>query len=268
MSGRLETRLRERRAGGHPLLVPYVTAGVGPDWIEHARACAEAGADAIEIGLPFSDPMLDGTAVQQASQRALDRGTTPLGALEELAGWGADVPLVAMTYANVVLRSGVPAFLDRLRAGGVSGLIVVDTPHQEAGPLAEAARAHDVELVMMVAPSTPQHRLGRIARAARGFVYAATVMSPTGERVGVPDSAARIAARVREHTTTPVLLGFGIASPADAVTAARAADGVVVGSALMSRVLAGATPGELGRVVGGLRAALDQDAHGAREQAG
>jgi tryptophan synthase alpha chain len=257
--GTLETRLRERRDAGSKLLVPYLTAGVSADWLEHARAFADAGADAIEIGLPFSDPMLDGTAVQQASQRALERGTTTTSALTEAGGLCIDVPLVAMTYSNVVLRHGGPRFCDRLRTAGFAGLIVVDTPRTEAEPLVQAAREHGVELVLMIAPSTSDQRVRQIVQLSRGFVYAATVMGPTGEREGVPAAAVGLAARARQHSTLPVLFGFGISSPADAARAAAAADGVAVGSALMRRVLAGAGPAETGRYVQQLREALDHE---------
>jgi tryptophan synthase alpha chain len=257
--GALETRLRERRDAGSALLVPYLTAGVSADWLDHARAFAAAGADAIEIGLPFSDPMLDGTAVQQASQRALDRGTTTASALAQVASLTLDVPLIAMTYSNVVMRSGRAVFCERLRAAGFAGLIVVDAPHDEAGPLVRAAQEYDLELVPMIAPSTSQRRIGEITALARGFVYAATVMGPTGERDGIPAEAARLAGQARQHTTVPVLLGFGISTPADAARAAAVADGVVVGSALVRRMLAGADPTGTGDDVRALRAALDAE---------
>lgn len=256
-AGELETRLRARRDAGRSLLVPYVTAGVSADWLDHARAYADAGADAIEIGLPFSDPMLDGTVVQQASQRALDRGSTPRAAIAEVAGLAIDVPLVAMTYSNVVMRQGRAEFCDRLRSAGFAGLIVVDTPHDEAEPLVQAAREYDVELVLMLAPSTSDRRVKQIAALSRGFVYAATVMGVTGERSGVPEAATELAARAKRHTTLPVLLGFGISTPEDAVRAAAVADGVVVASALMRRVLAGAGPVETGGYVRDVREALD-----------
>jgi tryptophan synthase alpha chain len=255
--GTMERRLRERRDGGASLLVPYVTAGISEDWLEHARAYADAGANAIEIGLPFSDPMLDGTAVQQASQRALERGTTPRAAISQVARLSLDVPLIAMTYSNVVLRAGRDEFCERLQTAGFSGLIVIDTPSDEAEPLLETAHRHDIELVLLVAPSTSDQRVRQIARQGRGFVYAATVMGPTGERTGVPEAAVQLVARTRRHTTLPVLLGFGISRPADAARAAAVADGIVVGSALMRRVLDGAGPAQTGAQVRELRAALD-----------
>jgi tryptophan synthase alpha chain len=255
--GEVEARLRGRRDAGASLLVPYLTAGISADWLDHARAFADAGADAIEIGLPFSDPMLDGTAVQQASQLALDRGTTARSAITQLSGLSLDVPLIAMTYSNVVLRHGQAQFCDRLRTAGVAGLIVVDTPLDEAEPLVQAAAERDLELVLMIAPSTSDQRIPQIAALSRGFVYAASVMGTTGERTGVPDAAVRLVSRARQHTTLPVLLGFGISTPADAARAATVADGVVVGSALMRRVLAGAGPAQTGADVRALRQALD-----------
>jgi tryptophan synthase alpha chain len=255
--GEMETWLRERRDAGSSLLVPYVTAGVSADWLDHARAFADAGADAIEIGLPFSDPMLDGTVVQAASHRALERGTTPHAAITEAGQLALGLPLVAMTYSNVVQRHGYAEFCDRLRAAGFAGLIVVDMPHDEAEPLLRAAVEHDIEPVMMIAPSTSDRRARQIAELSRGFVYAATVMGPTGERVGVPEAAVQMAARVRQHASVPVLLGFGISTPVDAAAAAGAADGVVIGSAVMRRVLAGAGPAQTGAYVRSVRAALD-----------
>lgn len=256
-TGVLESHLRQRRDAGSALLVPYVMAGVSADWLDQARAFAAAGADAIEIGLPFSDPMLDGIAVQQASQRALERGATPRTAIDEVGGLALDIPLVAMTYSNVVIRHGREQFCERLRDAGFAGLIVVDTPHDEAEPLVVTAREHDLDLVLMVAPSTSDRRVARIAELSRGFVYAATVMGPTGEREGVPEAAGRLVTRVRRHSTRPVLLGFGISTPADAARAASIADGVAVGSALMRQVLAGASPAETEGFVRDLRSALD-----------
>lgn len=256
--GRLEQRLRERRDAGRSLLVPYVTAGVSADWLDHTRAFAAAGADAIEIGIPFSDPMLDGSPVQQAGRRSLDRGTTPRSAITEAAALQLDVPLVAMTYSNVVLRHGAPEFCRRLQDSGFAGLIVVDTPHDESEPLRSAAAEHDLDLVMLLAPSTAEGRVQQIATSSTGFVYAVTVMAPTGERAGLVADAVRMTAQVRRHTSVPVLLGFGITTPAEAARAAAVADGAVVGSVLMSRLLAGAGPDQTGRAVQDLRDALDR----------
>jgi tryptophan synthase alpha chain len=255
--GRLEAHLRARRDAGAALLVPYLTAGISDDWLDQARAYAEAGADAIEIGLPFSDPMLDGPAIQLASQLALDRGMTPLTAVDQLAGIDLGVPLIAMTYTNVLVRPGRQEFCRRLADAGVAGLIVVDTPHDEAETLSQAAGQHGIELVMMVAPSSGPDRIRQIAGLSQGFVYAASVMGPTGERAGIDRMASQIVSQVRAFTSTPVLLGFGIATAAAAAEAAAHADGIVVGSALIRRILDGAGPKQLGAEVRAIRDALD-----------
>ncbi|MEU4625435.1 tryptophan synthase subunit alpha [Actinoplanes sp. NPDC023801] len=256
-TGRLESHLRERRAAGRSLLVPYVTGGVTEDWLDCVRACADAGADAIEIGLPFSDPMLDGPTIQAASDRALQRGVTPDGVLAELADLRLSVPLVVMTYANIVLRAGVEAFGRRLADVGVSGIIVPDVPFHELEEFAAVHRTTGVEMVLLAAPATEPARLQQIAQHSRGFVYGVTVMGTTGERTDLAASAARVATRVRALTDRPVLLGFGISTPAHAVEAAGHADGVVVASALMRRLLDGAGPAAVAADVAALRSALD-----------
>ncbi|GAB6900239.1 tryptophan synthase subunit alpha [Kineosporia succinea] len=252
----METRLRERRSQGRKLVVPYVTAGITPDWARLVEGFAAAGADAIEIGLPFSDPMLEGVTIQQASRRALERGTTSASALETVAGLDVDVPLVVMTYSNLIRRRGANAFCAALAEAGVGGLIPVDTPLDEAPPLVEAARAHAVETVLLVAPSTPDRRIARIAALGSGFVYATTVMGTTGERAGLGGRAADLAARVRGVTDRPVLLGFGISGPDAAAEAAQHADGVVMGAALMRRVLEGESVDAVAGLVARVRLAL------------
>ena len=254
-TGPLETVLRARVAAGRKLLVPYLVAGAGEDWTEHLRALAAAGADAVEVGLPFSDPVLDGPVITAAQEYSLARGTTVSSALAELARLDVGVPLVAMTYANLAL--GSPGFCPALRAAGVGGLIVPDVPEQESAELSQACAAAGVDSVLLAAPSTPPARRAAIAARSRGFVYAASVMGTTGEREDLPPEAVRLAADLRALTDTPVLLGLGISSPAQAERAAQVADGVVVGSAVVRRIGDGASPAELGRWLGGLRAALD-----------
>jgi tryptophan synthase alpha chain len=241
-------------------LIPYVTGGVTGDWIEYVLAYQEAGADAIEIGLPFSDPMLDGVTIQQASDRALARGASVASILAALAGVRdrVRVPLIAMTYANLVFRAGPAEFCARLVAAGVTGLIVPDLPVDEAAAVEQAAVAAGADLILLVAPVTPDDRLAEIAARTRRFVYAVSVMGTTGEREALAESAARLAARVKAVTDRPVMIGFGVSTPAQAAAAGRAGDGVVVASALMRKVLDGATPAELGRDVAALRSALDR----------
>lgn len=253
----VEERLRARRAAGRSLLVPYVTGGIRPDWTRYLREYASNGADAIEIGLPFSDPILDGPVVQEASDRALRRGVTVRSLLDEVAAVEIDVPLIAMTYYNLVVHRGALDFCRDLAAAGIRGLIVPDLPVDESHSLAEAAAAAGVDLTMLAAPTTPPDRLAEIARASRGFIYAVSVMGTTGSRFAA--SGGRVAADLRRLTDRPVLLAFGVATPQHAVTATASADGVVIGAALMRRVLDGGSPEELGATLAGFRQALDGD---------
>nr|WP_062332585.1 tryptophan synthase subunit alpha [Herbidospora sakaeratensis] len=256
MTTSLETFLLARRATGR-LLVPYVTAGAAPGWTDVVRAYADAGADAVEIGFPFSDPMLDGVTIQEASDRAIAAGTTVTGILDEVTALDVGVPLVAMTYGNLVFQRSGAKFCAALAMSGLRGLIVPDVPLEEAGELADAAVKEGLDLVLLAAPSTPRARLGEIAARSRGFVYALTRMGTTGERDEVPEQAARLGRELKELTDRPVLFGFGVSSPRQAAELARHADGVVVASALMRRLLDGARPRELGEYVASMRRALD-----------
>lgn len=231
------------------LLMPYITAGVRPDWAAYLAAFTDAGADLIEVGLPFSDPTVDGPTIQQASDAALARGATPASVLAELATIRAGVPLIASTYANIALR---PGFADALRAAGITGLIVPDLPLDELAGLSVPG----IEVSLLASPATPEDRLAEIGRRSRGFVYAVSVMGTTGERDQLAPSATALAARVKQVTDLPVLLGFGISTPQQAAAAAAVADGVIVGAAVMRRILDGAGPAEAGAFVASLRAAL------------
>ncbi|MEV4395005.1 tryptophan synthase subunit alpha [Nonomuraea sp. NPDC049607] len=258
--GAVERHLRARRDTGRALLMPYVTGGVTPGWTQYLRAFAAAGADAVEVGLPFSDPTLDGVTVQQASETALARGASTRRILADLAEVrDLGVPLVASTYYNLVLHDGPEAFCAALRRAGVDGLIVPDLPVHEADELADVAAAAGVDLVLLASPATPEPRLAEIARRSRGFVYAVSVMGTTGERATLAGSAAELTARLRRHTDRPILLGFGISTPDQAREAGRHADGVVVGAAVMRRVLDGAGPDDLRAFLATLRRALDQE---------
>ena len=255
--GALEAHLRSRRDEGRKLLVPYVTGGLGAHWLEAAEAMASAGADAVEVGIPFSDPVMDGPTIQEASQRALEAGATPLGVLAELAGVDVGVPLVAMTYYNLVFRTGHRRFARSLARSGVSGAILPDVPLEELEPWSRAADDAGVETVLLASPVTPDERLSRICERSRGFVYGVSVMGTTGERQSLAESAAVMAKRLKAVTDKPVLIGFGVSTPAQAVDAAAEADGVIVASALMRRLLDGAGPEDLGGFVAELRSALD-----------
>jgi len=253
----LEASLRAARAEGRKLLVAYVTGGVRDDWVDLLLAMADAGADAVEVGVPFSDPMMDGPTIQEASFVALQRGTTPPAVLSALRGVDAGVPLVAMTYANLVLRAGTKRFASELSAAGISGAIVPDLPLEESGQWEADAAGAGVETALLAAPVTPDDRLAMICERSHGFVYGVNLMGVTGERESLAASSAVLAKRLKSLTDKPVVMGFGISGPAQAVAAAQNADGVVVASALMRPVLAGASIEQLAGQVAALRAALD-----------
>ena len=259
MTGRLEQTLRAARDGGRKLLVPYVTGGLTDDWVDVLRAVADAGADAIEIGLPFSDPAMDGPTVQEASSIALGRGATPLSILDDLRDVDAGVPLCAMTYYNLVARNGEDRFAGQLAAAGVCAAIVPDIPLEESESWEAAAAASGIETVLLVAPVTPDDRLRRIVERSHGFVYTVSRMGTTGERDTLAAAGPATARRVKAMTDKPVLIGFGISTPEQAVEASEAADGVVVASALL-RVLIDTSggPEEAAAFVSRFRSALDE----------
>jgi tryptophan synthase alpha chain len=257
-SGSLEARLRSRRERGCKLLVPYVTGGLGSGWLDVVRAIAAAGADAIEIGIPFSDPVMDGLTIQEASQRALDLGATPTQVIADCAALDVDVPLVVMTYLNPVAHMGFRRFAAALEGAGIAGAIVPDMPVDELDGWADAADAHHVETVLLAAPTTPPDRLAIICERSRGFVYGVSLMGVTGERATLASQAAEMGRRLKDATDKPVLLGVGISTAEQAVEAAGYGDGVIVGSALMARVLRGGGPEAAHEFVAELRAALDR----------
>lgn len=257
MSGGLEAALRARREAGGKALVPYVTGGLG-EWATVVAALADVGADAVEVGIPFSDPVMDGPVIQEASQRALEAGTTPVAVLGALAGLDVAVPTAVMTYYNLVYRYGLDRFASEAAAAGVDGAILPDLPLDEAGPWLEAAGRAGVEPVLLGAPTSPDERLAAIVARSRGFVYAVGLLGVTGERAALASTAVELAARLKAITDLPVLVGVGVSTPAQAVEACEVADGVVVGSALVRRLLEGATPDEAAAVIGEFRRALDE----------
>ena len=257
MTGALESVLRDRRDRGGKSLVPYLTGGLGEDWVETLEAVSVAGADAVEIGVPFSDPVMDGPTIQAANDRALADGVTPQRVFERLRGAQIGVPSAVMTYGNIAYRMGYHRFASSLSACGVAGCILPDIPLEEVDPWAVAADAAGVETVLLAAPTSPDDRLVRIAGRSRGFVYAVGLLGVTGIRGQLADSAKVIAKRLKEVTDLPVLVGVGIGTPQQAVEVCEVADGVVVGSAIVERMLDGAGPEGVAELVAEFRSALD-----------
>lgn len=254
----LEDHLSARRDAGRKLLVPYVTGGLGRDWIGLVEAAVAAGADAVEIGIPFSDPSIDGPTIQEASAKALAAGATPASVLGALSRIQLSVPLAAMTYYNLIFRAGHQRFAAGLAAAGFSGAIVPDLPPERAGDWIASADEAGVANVLLVAPVTSDERITMIAERTRGFVYGVSVMDTTGEREALSGTAAQVARRVKARTGRPVLIGFGVSSADHARDIARDADGVVVASALMRRVLDGMDTEGAAELIVSMRAALDE----------
>jgi tryptophan synthase alpha chain len=227
-------------------LIGYLPAGFPSvdGAVAAATALAEGGADVVEIGLPYSDPLMDGPVIQEAVYRALAGGvrvSDVLSTVEAVAATG--VPVLVMTYWNPVDHYGVEAFARDLAAAGGAGLITPDLTPDEAGPWLDAAECRGLDRIFLVAPSSSTQRIARIADVCRGFVYAASLMGITGARDSVSGDAAGLVSRVRDATTLPVAVGLGVRDAAQAAQVAGFADGVIVGSAFVQRLLDAADPG-------------------------
>lgn len=234
----LHRHLDRLRAAGRKLLVPYLVAGV-PDratFGDALRSIAEH-ADAVEIGLPYSDPLMDGPVIAAAAERAIRQGTGPLDGLDLARSVDVDAPRVAMTYYNPIHRIGEREFCARAAKTGIAGLIVPDLPLDESGSLRQAAAAQGLAWIPLVAPTSSRERVGAIAESATGFVYAVSTLGVTGARASLSERAAPVVRACREATDLPVLVGIGISTPEHAGDAATVADGVVIGSAVVRRVL-------------------------------
>jgi len=243
--------------GRRAALMPYIMGGF-PD-LETSRAvgeaCADAGADLIELGVPFSDPLADGPVIHDAGSRALAEGATLDGVLDVCASVSRRLPVVLMVYANVVLSDGPDAFAARAEAAGAAGLIVPDLPHDEAGPLRAACDGCNLDLVPLVAPTTTPERLTEIGAQARGFVYTVSLMGTTGERTELPSELPEVVERVRAATRVPVAVGFGVSTGEQAREVADIADGVIVGSRVV-RAAGEGGPDAVRELVAGLAEAL------------
>jgi tryptophan synthase alpha chain len=224
-----------------PIFMPYFPLGY-PDLetsIGVIEALAKNGADLIEVGLSFSDPLADGPVIQKATQVALEKGITvkkSLQAVAELRKRGVDIPLVLMGYYNPILAYGLEKFIYDAQEAGVDGFIIPDLPIEEADEFVGATHASPLPLIQMLAPTTPNERMEKIARDAKGFVYLVSVIGVTGARSSISDGLGELIARVREHTSAPVCVGFGIGTPEQAKQVGALADGVIVGSVCVKTI--------------------------------
>jgi len=248
------------RTGKRAALMPYVMAGFPTleDSLRIGHACVEAGADLIELGVPYSDPLADGPVIHDAGTQALAAGANLAGVLEVARALSASVPVALMCYANMVFAPGADAFVERLARTGACGLIVPDLPLGEGPEVLQACDAHGLARIPLVAPTTTPERLAEIGATARGFLYTVSVVGTTGERRALGGDLAAIIARAKASTQVPVAIGFGIATPEQAGQAADAgADGVIVGTRLVRAAGEAADPAAaVGAVVGELAAGL------------
>ncbi len=247
--GRIGDRFKRRKAERRPAFVPFLTAG-DPSierTVEAALELEEAGADVLELGVPFSDPLADGPVIQRSSERALARGVTledVLGAVRRIRK-RSELPLLLFSYFNPLLQRGLERLASEAAEAGVDGVLVTDLPPEEAGDWIQAARGADLDTVFLASPTSPADRLRRVAEASRGFIYAISRTGVTGERQALSAEAAPLVERLRGLTNVPVALGFGLSTPEQVAEAGRVADGVVVGSALV-RFLEEQPEGDLG----------------------
>jgi tryptophan synthase alpha chain len=255
---RIEKAFAQAREENRAAFVGYLCAG-DPDFessVEACRAVIESGVDILELGVPFSDPLADGLTNQLAAQRALESGMTSNRVLDLVRAVRefSEVPLVFYTYYNLVFAQGSEAYAERAKAAGVDGILTLDLPPEEADEHLEACAKHDIKTVFIVAPTTPDSRLEIICKATTGFVYYVSREGVTGEQASMSDSIQANVAQIKQHTDLPVVVGFGISSADHVQTVAQAADGVVVGSAIVNCVAA--NPGDRQAIVDSLRAKM------------
>lgn len=262
------SRLAAAFAKGRPALVCFITVGDPTPDVTPAilDALVEGGADVIELGMPFTDPMADGPAIQLANIRALGQQQTlakTLQMVREFREGNTDTPLVLMGYFNPIHHYGVPHFVEDAKAAGVDGLIVVDLPPEHNEDLCDPAQAAGLDFIRLTTPTTDDQRLPTVLNGSSGFVYYVSVAGVTGAGAATMDHVEEAVTRLRRHTTLPLCIGFGIRTPEHAAEVARRADGVVVGSALVDQIANAATPhqaidGVLGlcrKLAGGVRGA-------------
>jgi tryptophan synthase alpha chain len=241
---RIRAALAERE--GAAALLPFMTAGIPSPArsVDLFVAMSDAGADVFEVGIPYSDPLMDGPVIMAASEAALAAGTTirvALGIIEQVAS-RTGKPVLAMTYANPVMQVGWQAFVDQLENVGAAGIIVPDLPLEECGPLRAAAAARGLGVVQFVSPTSDDERIEAVAVADPAFIYGVAEMGVTGERASASSHARALSERVREHTKAPLVFGVGISTPEQARAVRDLADGVIVGTAMVRRVLEADSP--------------------------
>jgi tryptophan synthase alpha chain len=245
----------------HAAFMPYSVLGYPSPAasIEVVQTLVAAGADLLELGVPFSDPLADGPTIQAATQQALEKGVTLAGCIAmaaDLRARGVQTPALLMGYINPILAYGVGRFAAECAAAGVDGFIVPDLPPEEAGELEAACQLHGLALVYLLAPTSPAERIALVAEKSQGFIYLVSLTGVTGARASLPPGLADFVARVRAATPKPLAVGFGIGSGEQAQTVAQLADGVIVGSALVKR--AGESPERVRALAVEIRKALDR----------
>jgi tryptophan synthase alpha chain len=237
-AARIESAFAAARTEGRAALMPYLMGGF-PDQetaTAVAGAYADAGADLIELGVPFSDPLADGPTIHAADTAALAAGATLDSVLETCAAVGDRIPVALMVYANMVLATGPPRFAEMAAQANASGVIVPDLPLEEQGPIREALEPLGIALIPLVAPTTPAERRARICADAQGFVYLVSTVGVTGERAALPSELTDLIEAAQAEASVPVAVGFGISTPEQVATVGRAADGVIIGTRLVRAV--------------------------------
>ncbi len=225
-------------AEGRAALMPYLMGGY-PDQetaTAVARAYADAGADLIELGVPFSDPLADGPVIHAADTAALEAGATLESVLETCAGVSDRIPVAVMAYVNMIMATGYEQFVEKVAEAGAAGVIVPDVPLEERGPIAEALRGPGIPLIPLVAPNTPPERRTEICSTAQGFVYLVSTKGVTGERAALPQELTQLIEDTKAAADVPVAVGFGISTSEQAASVGKVADGVIIGTRLVRTV--------------------------------
>jgi tryptophan synthase alpha chain len=259
----IETTFQRLQTAGHTALMPYLTMGYPErdSTLTLVPAIAEAGADLIELGIPFSDPLADGPTIQASSQKALENGMTLSLCLEQAAslrGQGVTLPFVFMGYYNPIYQFGIERFAAQAAASGVDGVIIPDLPPEEAQAALDAFESQGLDLVLLLAPTSNATRIRMVAELAQGFIYLVSLVGTTGARGQVAEDLAELVDRVRAETDKPLAVGFGISTPDQAAQVADLADGVIVGSALIEAIGAAEIPEDAARgFITALRAGMD-----------